>query len=300
MNPENPAGQPAPNTQSPQTYGIPQNPVAPPAVLPEEPKKNKFAKLLLTIVLIIAVLFIAAYAGMYIFAQEQLNSLLGIAKPTPTLAPTIAPSPTPIPDPTANWKIYTNDTHKFSLHYPGDWEPVDKDDDAQYIMRPLSKDVADEINNDTFNGKMSEDSKMTFNGEVEEGIFIRVFENSNNQTATDAAKEMHSAETHKYLKDANLPGIDAVILEDHPDPTNNKFGPALFVVNEDKLIWISSWIDDNNNQTINRVFQSFTFSEPVSAISPSQPQVACTADAKICPDGSSVGRVPPDCEFAAC
>ncbi len=28
--------------------------------------------------------------------------------------------------------------------------------------------------------------------------------------------------------------------------------------------------------------------------------VACTADAKICPDGSAVGRVPPDCEFALC
>jgi hypothetical protein len=30
-----------------------------------------------------------------------------------------------------------------------------------------------------------------------------------------------------------------------------------------------------------------------------QPQ-ACTADAKICPDGSAVGRVPPSCEFASC
>ena len=28
--------------------------------------------------------------------------------------------------------------------------------------------------------------------------------------------------------------------------------------------------------------------------------VACTMDAKVCPDGSSVGRVAPDCEFAAC
>lgn len=28
--------------------------------------------------------------------------------------------------------------------------------------------------------------------------------------------------------------------------------------------------------------------------------VACTMDAKICPDGSSVGRVPPSCEFEAC
>ncbi len=27
---------------------------------------------------------------------------------------------------------------------------------------------------------------------------------------------------------------------------------------------------------------------------------ACTADAQICPDGTSVGRVPPYCLFAAC
>src|SRR5690606_35467881 len=28
--------------------------------------------------------------------------------------------------------------------------------------------------------------------------------------------------------------------------------------------------------------------------------VGCTAEAKICPDGSAVGRVPPSCEFAPC
>ncbi|MFA5877767.1 MAG: hypothetical protein WC845_00075 [Candidatus Staskawiczbacteria bacterium] len=28
--------------------------------------------------------------------------------------------------------------------------------------------------------------------------------------------------------------------------------------------------------------------------------VACTAEAKVCPDGSAVGRVGPNCEFAAC
>jgi hypothetical protein len=27
---------------------------------------------------------------------------------------------------------------------------------------------------------------------------------------------------------------------------------------------------------------------------------ACQEDAKVCPDGSSVGRTGPDCEFAAC
>lgn len=29
-------------------------------------------------------------------------------------------------------------------------------------------------------------------------------------------------------------------------------------------------------------------------------QVACTMDAKLCPDGSAVGRQGPNCEFAPC
>lgn len=29
-------------------------------------------------------------------------------------------------------------------------------------------------------------------------------------------------------------------------------------------------------------------------------QTICTMDAKICPDGSSVGRTGPDCEFSPC
>lgn len=29
-------------------------------------------------------------------------------------------------------------------------------------------------------------------------------------------------------------------------------------------------------------------------------EVFCTMDAKICPDGSSVGRIPPSCDFAPC
>lgn len=35
-------------------------------------------------------------------------------------------------------------------------------------------------------------------------------------------------------------------------------------------------------------------------LAPKTTQTACTMEAKICPDGSSVGRIAPDCEFAAC
>lgn len=34
--------------------------------------------------------------------------------------------------------------------------------------------------------------------------------------------------------------------------------------------------------------------------SKSSPQTVCTMDAKLCPDGSYVGRIGPDCHFAKC
>lgn len=42
----------------------------------------------------------------------------------------------------------------------------------------------------------------------------------------------------------------------------------------------------------------------VAALRPGSPRtddgVVCTADAKLCPDGSYVGRTGPRCEFAPC
>lgn len=37
----------------------------------------------------------------------------------------------------------------------------------------------------------------------------------------------------------------------------------------------------------------------VGGVGPGE-SVFCTADAKLCPDGSAVGRTGPHCEFAAC
>lgn len=42
------------------------------------------------------------------------------------------------------------------------------------------------------------------------------------------------------------------------------------------------------------------FPIPIGPIPVPPDQVACTLEAKLCPDGSSVGRVPPNCEFAPC
>jgi hypothetical protein len=52
------------------------------------------------------------------------------------------------------------------------------------------------------------------------------------------------------------------------------------------------YLSMQNNQT--------SSSMPGAAVSPSIEPVVCTMDAKVCPDGSTVGRVGPNCEFAEC
>ncbi len=37
-----------------------------------------------------------------------------------------------------------------------------------------------------------------------------------------------------------------------------------------------------------------------SSVTPNPEHIACTMDARVCPDGSAVGRVGPNCEFAPC
>lgn len=39
---------------------------------------------------------------------------------------------------------------------------------------------------------------------------------------------------------------------------------------------------------------------PATPTAPEVPMGVCTMEAKICSDGSAVGRIPPDCAFAPC
>lgn len=52
---------------------------------------------------------------------------------------------------------------------------------------------------------------------------------------------------------------------------------------------------------ISIAYQNDTFgTQQIVAPNPSEPVIACTMDAKVCPDGSSVGRKGPSCQFEAC
>jgi len=76
----------------------------------------------------------------------------------------------------------------------------------------------------------------------------------------------------------------------------------------DSLMLIGAYLNDSkfNPQIFDQILSTFTFESDTNTnsstvtITPSQNQIVCTADAKLCPDGSAVSRQGPNCEFPQC
>ena len=63
------------------------------------------------------------------------------------------------------------------------------------------------------------------------------------------------------------------------------------------VVILFSYFALNSNKFTKSPSETIT---PVVSIIPEEDVVACTLDAKECPDGSFVGRSGPNCEFAKC
>ena len=80
-------------------------------------------------------------------------------------------------------------------------------------------------------------------------------------------------------------------------PTSEDKNSKVFVVEKNK-IRINCIKQYCESALYSEIISTFKFIEPEASTSPLP--VACTMDAKICPDGSAVGRSGPKCEFEAC
>lgn len=89
---------------------------------------------------------------------------------------------------------------------------------------------------------------------------------------------------------ADIQGFD--VHEPLP-PTKDSSSPALWFEH-----WLQGYFDYNATSSVPNEADHGTGSAP--GYGDDREPVACTMDAKICPDGSAVGRVPPSCEFARC
>lgn len=173
-----------------------------------------------------------------------------------------SPSPTATADPTADWKTYTNTKFGYSIKYP-----------AALTIKEYATETQFFIDKEYF---------PTLN--------IDVSKNLNPKTEKPYTKIQDAV----LIKDINLKertyGDIAWTYDE-----NNLYGSYLAAT--DKYMYAIS-LDNNPNNlySLDQFLSTFKF----LGASPSAEPKACTQEAKLCPDGSYVGREGSNCEFAPC
>jgi len=230
------------------------------------------------IILLIVLLIFFGLGGIYLALNSKTLPAGRQAKPQP-IVPTSTPSPAPT-DQTANWKIYENTKYHYSIKYPKEWsivEGVSTNPEKITFSSPTSNMLDPKpalvsviaVNKTEFNSDWVNNY----------GPFAyKTFDKNDKVFAIIANTYMEGAAASKEIEQLAKNTLEKMVstfkfMETSPTPTCRP-RPACLDATPRCLI------------------------PETSDMCPKA--VACTQDAKLCLDGSYVGRTGPNCEFAAC
>ncbi len=250
-------------------------------------KQSSFLVILLSSLLIISCLI----AGFFAWKTQQLVKELRVVgndpKPTPVA--------TQIPDQTLLWREYINTKNGFAFKIPD-------------MFKFPETIVADDSN--YFSTSEGIDSPLALStGDVllESTVYTNI--NSTTLKKTDLIETAKINEILDQpfqpigkLKKMSVFGNNGSILAEVSD---NDSEPKYYiaVIRKDEKVYSIKMFASNQNfedlsDTFNKMVSTFRFINPEAISSPLP--VACTMEAKICPDGTAVGRSGPNCEFPSC
>jgi hypothetical protein len=280
----------------------PINPIAgnpealnPTPVVPQPPKDNHW------ITIVSMTLFVLMSLGVIVFLyyqNQQLKSMLATYQTQPS------PIPTATADPIANWKTFTNTKYSYSFKYPtnftvnteGNSDPTTANgiliaDDCNYNLgQRCLQGFIDTTTPFKRDNKLS-DYFVYAPGQTptllsEKQITI------DNETAL--AREIY--DNNHYYSSTEKGMVDYDIYVVH---SGTVFALTFREEGKDQA-QIKSIQDWQKKMIVDQILSTFKFLGTASPGSPVPTQKACTLEAKVCPDGSSVGRTGPNCEFAPC
>jgi hypothetical protein len=223
-------------------------------------------------------LSLAAVAFLY-YQNQQLKSMLANSQTASQIL-----SPTPIS--TENWKTYSSSEFGFEILYPAD---------VKISTRSASEIQIDDLRPSTEgtggfpSGSMIIVSKPQPN---KNKLSLREWAKTNKITSQDLIDKGNATAP----VDTTFGGYPAI----NWTATGGDTSLAYFLVDGPTGLTLITINPPNYDNVIGRVLSTFLFISPSPSPSPSAKPVACTLEAKICPDGSSVGRTGPNCEFAPC
>jgi hypothetical protein len=205
------------------------------------------------------------------------------------------------PEPSISWKTYKNTTHNFEIQYPSNWTYDTFEGDNGIVLKPLN----DKKYNEKYNGVL----------QISPGGFgtekITSFEN---WIRTKGNQEIQGLGTINSLTtittEYGTKGYKVIWNIEPGSPTQDPTMTIYYfqLPNTTTPSYMRMTPNDPGYEEItSQIINTFSFLSipsvtPSSTPSknPTEEPVFCTMDAKLCPDGSSVGRVGPNCEFAPC
>ncbi|KKR99438.1 MAG: hypothetical protein UU51_C0027G0002 [Microgenomates group bacterium GW2011_GWC1_41_20] len=218
----------------------------------------------------------------------------------------LLPTPSPIaletPNPTADWKIYTDAANSITLKYPSSWIYDAKSNKPNIWFYPdTAENRSEAIPTYLFTISPRESDAKTgkdFALEIKNDLISQNVENP----VTVISEGVKIVGTYE--------GYQITTSQPEPVPTQQPkvlISQSIYLVKGgyQMVLSYSEWINKGSTTyfpqhgtEVDQILSTFTFIDATNSASPTQK--ACTLEAKICPDGSSVGRTGPNCEFAPC
>lgn len=245
-------------------------------VLPDGASSDKLPRWLIYLIPI-ALLLIFAVA---IYSQKN-QSTEETKQNIPARATNI--TPTESPNDTKLWNTYTSDDKQFSFKYPSDWKMSSgaATEDIIFVAPPPSECAPPNVCGGGLDGLSVSILKNPENLSLQ--AFIK--QNKNNRfTLSNFSENVLATKQigQPVMIDRNPPGAG--------------FGQEVLIANGNEII--DMYCGTCSTERTDSILSTFQFLQP--STSPSGTQKICTMDAKVCPDGSTVGRTGPNCEFATC
>lgn len=245
-------------------------------------KKSSFLITLLSVLLLVSV-FIAGF-----FAWQTQNLVREINSNKIELTP-IA-TQTSDQDSTQNWKIYSNDKLGFS-----------------FKLAPVFKypEIITPSESNSFSNKEGVSSPLELSDEdilLESTIYTNIDESSLKKVNASLASNLGSITNQPFQPIGSIKKLADLenggsIFEESPTSINEVTYYIAIWNNNNNIHVLKMFamkdLATSNKSIFEEMAKTYNFTENES-------QTACTMDAKICPDGSAVGRSGPKCEFAPC
>jgi len=279
---------------------------------PEKPKKKLHIPKIAVLIIFFLILLVLMQGSLYLAKKSN-------SSPIPSPDPVTMITPTS--DPTSGWNTFTSSAWQYTFRYPSDWtdltqELVVNSGESGNLISSLDLEKTDYSN-----VKKGAYIYGPYTQAVLRGNWENVFTNYTSkpvEVIEDLIILNNQEAKIGIIKNTN--STEMVIFYKYPTPI--KFDGIAKPVEWSFLSLVSSVNDFEKNKEIFEQLLStfkFTVSDPLivtpdssdgnsssttnpDQTEPAQPiMVACTMEAKICPDGvTSVGRSGPKCEFEKC